>query len=135
MGESMLKRFLDATEKLRPRAGGDGAMPAQRKAAIHCVGKGKELYNTKRYDEAAELFRQAVAEDPGYARAHCYLGNALHKLGSPEEAVKEWKKAVIVEPDSDSAAKAQAKLDKIACQNREVTRSLEESLGMRKLGP
>jgi tetratricopeptide (TPR) repeat protein len=130
----MFKRFMDAAELLRPRGAADGGTSAQRKAAIHLVGRGKNLYNTKRYTEAAELFRQAIAEDPGYARAHCYFGNTLHKLGSPEEAVMEWKKAVIVEPDSDSAAKAQAKLDKVSAQNQEVTRSLEESLGLHKQG-
>lgn len=130
----MFKRILDAADVLRPRAAGNGGTSAQRKAAIHLVGRGKDLYNTKRYSEAAEVFRQAIAEDPVYARAHCYLGNTLHQLGAPEEAVKEWKKAVIVEPDSDSAAKAQAKLDKIAAHNQQVTRSLEENLGFHKQG-
>ena len=52
--------------------------------------------------------------------------------GSPEEAVFEWKKAVIVDPESDAAAKAKDKLDKVAAHNTAVARSLEERLGMRE---
>jgi Tfp pilus assembly protein PilF len=109
----------------------DGGTTSQRKASVQLVKKGTEFYNTHRYIEASDFFREAVAQDPGYARAHCYLGNALHKMGLPEEAVIEWKKAVIVEPDSDSALKAQCKLERVAAQNSTIVRSLEESLGMR----
>ncbi len=109
----------------------DGATTSQRKAAIHCVKRGVDLYNSRKYTEAEGLFRQAITQDPAYARAHCYLGNTLHKLGHPEDAVFEWKKAVIVEPDSESAIKAQGKLDRIAAHNTAIVRSLEEQLGMR----
>ena len=109
----------------------DGTMTTQRKSAISCLKKGTDLYNARNYIEAEGFFREAVAQDPAYARAHCYLGNVLHKLGYPEEAVIEWKKAVIVEPDSDSALKAQAKLDRVASQNSAIARSLEQGLGIR----
>lgn len=131
MGDGIFQRILGAADALRVRTAADGPVTSQRKAAIRCVQKGIAAYNTQKYTEAETHFRQAIAEDPVYARAHCYLGNTLHKLGSPEDAVLEWKKAVIVEPDSDSAAKAQGKLDKIAAHNQSITRSLEESLGMR----
>ena len=131
MSHSLFHKIPGAVHSVRMLLAADGAVTSQRKAAIGCVKKGVEYYNSRRYTEAESEFRQAIAQDPGYARAHCYLGNALHKLGYPEEAVFEWKKAVIVEPDSDSATKAQGKLDKIAARNSAVVRSLEESLGMR----
>ncbi len=131
MGDSFFQRILGATDLLHLRKAGDGTVTPQRKAAIRCVEKGIAAYNSKKYIEAADQFRQAIAQDPVYARAHCNLGNTLHKLGTPEEAVVEWKKAVIVEPDSDSAAKAQAKLDKLAAHNAAISRTLEEGLGAR----
>ncbi len=131
MGDSIFHRILGAADALRPHGATKAAVTSQRKAAIHCVEKGIAAYNIKKYTEAADQFRRAIAEDPVYARAHCYLGNTLHKLGVPEEAVLEWKKAVIVEPDSSSAAKAQAKLDNISAHNQAITRSLEEGLGVR----
>ena len=131
MPHSFFHRIPGAAPFVRVLTAADGAVTSQRKAAIHCVKKGVDHYNNRRYTEAEDQFRQAIAQDPGYARAHCYLGNTLHKLGYPEEAVFEWKKAIIVEPDSDSATKAQGKLDRIAARNSAVVRSLEESLGMR----
>ena len=130
MSHSLFARIFGSLGFLRGHR--EGASTSQRKSAIRRVEKGIERYNTRRYVEAEELFRQAIALDPGYARAHCYLGNTLHKLGSPEEAVFEWKKAVIVDPESDAAAKAKDKLDKVAAHNTAVARSLEERLGMRE---
>ena len=131
MSRSIFERIFDAVGLARVGTNGNGATTPQRKAAIHRVEKGIAAYNTRRYNDAENLFRQAIEQDPGYARAHCYLGNALHKLGAPEEAVLEWKKAVIVDPDSEAAAKAQAKLNKVSAHNTAVARSLEETLGMR----
>jgi tetratricopeptide (TPR) repeat protein len=132
MSHSIFHRIFGAGGSVRVLLAADGAITSQRKAAIHCVKKGVDYYNTRRYTEAEDLFRQAIAQDPGYARAHCYLGNALHKQGYPEEAMIEWKKTVIVEPNSDSAIKAQGKLDKVAAHNSAIVRSLEERLGVRE---
>ena len=131
MSNSIFERIVSFVGSVGVHTNGNGATTSQRKAAIHRVEKGIAAYNTRKYNEAETLFRQAIEQDPGYSRAHCYLGNALHKLGAPEEAVIEWKKAVIVDPDSEAAAKAQAKLNKVTAHNTAVARSLEESLGMR----
>jgi Tfp pilus assembly protein PilF len=130
MGSSIFQRLLGAADFLRARTIAKDSVSSQRKAAVHFVERGVGLYNARKYTEAADQFRQAIDEDPVYARAHCYLGTALHKLGVSEEAVMEWKKAVILEPGSDSAAKAQRKLNKIAAHNAAITRSLEEDLGI-----
>jgi tetratricopeptide (TPR) repeat protein len=130
MSDSIFRRILGAAGFVRRGANGDGPTTSQRKAATQLVKKGIDFYNTHRYIEACDFFREAIAQDPGYARAHCYLGNTLHKLGYPEEALFEWKKAVIVEPDSDAALKAQEKLDKIASRNAAVVRDLEDQLGL-----
>lgn len=104
------------------------SMTPQRKAAIKETMHGIERYNRHEYLKAEDSFTRAIGEDPGYARAHLYLGNTLHKLGRQDEAAAQWKKAVIVEPDSDSAQKARQKLDGISSGIRSVTRSLEEWL-------
>ncbi|MBW7866524.1 MAG: tetratricopeptide repeat protein [Candidatus Hydrogenedentes bacterium] len=101
---------------------------SQRKAAIKATMHGTERYNRHEYLKAEEAFMKALEEDPGYARAHLYLGNTLHKLGRQEEAAAQWKKAVIVEPDSESAEKARQKLDGISSGLRGATRNLEEWL-------
>ena len=50
----------------------------QRKLAMQWLNKGKDCYNTRSYEKAEEFFRRALTEDPAYARAHAYLGNALY---------------------------------------------------------
>ena len=76
-------------------------MTSQRKASIREVKMGTACYNARDYVGAEKYFRRALEQDPGYARAHYYLANTLHKLGVPEEAYEEWNKAVIVEPDNN----------------------------------
>lgn len=104
----------------------------QRKLAMQWLNKGKDCYNTRSYEKAEDFFRRALTEDPAYARAHAYLGNALYKQGRPEEAVEEWQKAVICEPDSDAARKAQEKIDNLKAQTATINRTLQEGLGFRE---
>ena len=104
-------------------------MTSQRKASIREVKMGTACYNARDYVGAEKCFRRALEQDPGYARAHYYLANTLHKLGLPEEAYEEWGKAVIVEPDSDTAEKAREKLASVGRQLRNTSQGLLDGLG------
>lgn len=86
-----------------------GTSPA-RKHAIDLVKRGMNAYNAKDYTEAEALFRKAAEKDPGYGRAHAYLGNALYRQKRLTDAVTCWHKAIEVEPDSDAADMAREKL-------------------------
>ncbi|NLV41548.1 MAG: tetratricopeptide repeat protein [Candidatus Hydrogenedentes bacterium] len=104
-------------------------MTSQRKASIREVKMGTACYNARDYVGAEKYFRRALEQDPGYARAHYSLANTLHKLGAPEEAYEEWSKAVIVEPDSDTAEKAREKLASVGRQLRNTSQGLLDGLG------
>jgi CheY-like chemotaxis protein len=54
-------------------------------------------------EEAAELCRQATAQDPLSAEAHYYLGHSLSKLGLLFEAVAAYERAAELRPDVDAA--------------------------------
>ena len=56
------------------------------------------LHNQRRYQEALELERELVSEEPESARYHGNLGATLHILGRYEEARREAEKAVELEP-------------------------------------
>ena len=54
---------------------------------------------TKRTQEAAELFAKAIAVDSNHVIAHNNLGNALRELDRPEEAVACFDQAIKIKPD------------------------------------
>ncbi len=57
-------------------------------------------------DGTLERLRQLEASHPESALVHLHLGLALYAEGQQEDAAAEWRKAVEVEPDSQSAVRA-----------------------------
>lgn len=58
------------------------------------VDQGKELYKNDQDEQAAEIFKQAIARDPNSAEAHLRLGMAYGALERKPEADEMYKKAV-----------------------------------------
>lgn len=58
------------------------------------VDQGKELYKNDQDEQAAEVFKQAIARDPNSAEAHLRLGMAYGALERKPEADEMYKKAV-----------------------------------------
>ena len=81
-----------------------------RQEAVNFAKRGTQAYNRREYAQAEALFRKAIEDDPHYARAHTYLGNALYKQTRVLEAVQQWQIAIRVEPDSEAAQEAQEKI-------------------------
>lgn len=54
---------------------------------------GKEYFNSRKWEEAVRLFRQALAANENHFRARLELGESLLKLGERDEAVTELEKA------------------------------------------
>ena len=57
-------------------------------------------------DGTFERLRELAASHPDSALVHLHLGLALYAEGQQDEAAAEWRKAVEVEPDSQSAVRA-----------------------------
>ena len=57
-------------------------------------------------DDTVERLRELDASHPESALVHLHLGLALYAEGQQDEAAAEWRKAVEVEPDSQSAVRA-----------------------------
>jgi len=58
------------------------------------VDQGKELYKNDEDERAAEVFQQAIKQDPNNAEAHLRLGMAFGALERKPEADEAYKKAV-----------------------------------------
>jgi tetratricopeptide (TPR) repeat protein len=59
---------------------------------------GGTYLNEGRYDLAIEAFDNAIAIEPGYARAYFNKGQALAKLGRHSEAIDAYNKAIELDP-------------------------------------
>jgi tetratricopeptide (TPR) repeat protein len=107
-----LKQLRSEWRRLR-RSSLRSRSPKGRRDAVALAKKGTQAYNQRDYLQAEMWFRKSLEDDPGYARAHTYLGNTLYKQDRPLEAAQAWQLAIRVEPDSDAAQEAQEKLMKI----------------------
>jgi tetratricopeptide (TPR) repeat protein len=64
---------------------------------------GRIFCEAKMYNEALELFKEAIRLDPEIAIAHYNEGVALQYLNRPEEAVESFKEAIKLDPEYANA--------------------------------
>lgn len=84
------------------------AQPAPEAEAFHLLGVIRNIQG--RFGEAAALLRQAIVAQPGIAKYHSNLGNALLGLERPEEAEACYRQALALDPAFDDARANLAKL-------------------------
>ena len=91
--DTAIQHFKRAVE-ISPHSGaGDTA----RKNLASCyVAKGTDDYNANSLAAAADMFREAVKNDPNSAAGHYGLGNSLQRLGYVDDALAEWGKGAEV---------------------------------------
>ena len=63
---------------------------------------GLTLFSLNQFEEAAEVFKQAIAADPKYALPYNGLGGSLLKSGRYEEAVEVYRKAIAIGGDKSN---------------------------------
>lgn len=66
------------------------------------------------YEKAIIYYNRSISEDPLNIHAYNNLGGVFYKLGYPEKAKLEWKKALEIEEDFAPATFNLEKIDKIA---------------------
>ncbi len=85
------------------RAAGLGRLPA-----VAEYEWGTLLAQRRRFAEAAERFRAALAGSPDNPQVLTSLGLAMEALGRPEEAVRHYRRAMEIEPNPLAAARLRA---------------------------
>ncbi|MFO7848161.1 MAG: tetratricopeptide repeat protein [Balneolaceae bacterium] len=75
-------------------------------SSLNDARKANRAYENGNYQEAAELYRAAIADDPNNAKLHFNLGNALVKMGNTEEAETAFSryKSLVEQPADESLA-------------------------------
>ncbi len=91
---SQARRFLDKTQQ-EAKYG---------REALNYFRQGYDLYQEGRYEEAADLFRQALRVNPMFSDAHDYLARCYFRLGKTEEYVREREESVKLEESSREKA-------------------------------
>ena len=61
-------------------------------------GEGLKALEAKQYDQAVQLFTQAVLTDPADYSAHFHLALSFSMLGKDAEAIPEYQKALELKP-------------------------------------
>ena len=80
-------------------AEGKQAQESDPLSPIMSAHAGRTQYYARRYDQAAEQLRKTLEMDPNFVRAHLWLAWVYAKVGKPDEAVTECKKAMTVSGD------------------------------------
>ncbi|MDH3378807.1 MAG: TIGR03032 family protein, partial [Gammaproteobacteria bacterium] len=73
------------------------------KQAVECNRRGLQFVKDKRFQQAADEFRQALSLNPNYAKALNNLGYVLIELEQADDAIDYCRRALSVEPDYAAA--------------------------------
>jgi Ca-activated chloride channel family protein len=70
------------------------------------VHSGNDQYEEKKFDEAEVSYRKALEQERELVQGHFNLGNALHKQGKYEDAVREFERVTTsaVQPETKAYA-------------------------------
>jgi tetratricopeptide (TPR) repeat protein len=101
----------------------------RQKCAEEWLKKGTHKYNHKEYDRAEECFRRAVDEDPKCVAAVTYLGHTLYQKNMMDEALRAWKRAHEMDPNSPAGQKAMRKIQHVEKMQKDVLAQIRERLG------
>lgn len=76
---------------------------------------GLSRYKLRDYDGAERIFRDLIAQNPRYVRAHTNLGLVLEAMLRPCDAAAVYRQALVVEPGNIKARQALEKLTARGC--------------------
>jgi len=70
------------------------------------VKEGLKYYNNTDYSQAARYFEKAIELDPTHQPAHSWLGASYAYLGRKDDAIREFRKVVKIDPGTKDALSA-----------------------------
>ena len=74
-----------------------------RREAERAFAQGQQAQRANRLAQAAQAYRQATQEDPGYFEAHYNLGLVAFELRNFRQSLASWENALAIQPESVDA--------------------------------
>jgi len=108
-GGAVVRREDVATRRLVPCLAlalvcGCAAVPAKAQSVRSLVHSGNDEYTEGKYTDAEVNYRKALEKEAELVQGHFNLGNALHKQGKQEEAVRQYEQAINRAVDAETKA-------------------------------
>jgi len=100
------------------------------KLAVYYCNRAAALHNLERYDEAIMDCDVSALLNPQYTKAYVRRANAYEKSERTEEALRDAKKALELEPKNPTIRKSVARLQKI--EDERLEKLKEETMGKLK---
>ena len=101
------------------------------KLAVYYCNRAAALHNLERYDEAIMDCDVSALLNPQYTKAYVRRANAYEKSERTEEALRDAKKALELEPKNPTIRKSVARLQKI--EDERLEKLKEETMGELKI--
>lgn len=99
------------------------------------VKSGNELYNQKKYSEAADKYKKAIEKKPADATAQYNLGNALYKNNKKEDALKAYEQSLSFEKNNNEKAEAWYNKGVILQNDKKLPECIDAYKNALKLNP
>jgi len=87
--------------------------------------KANEAYERGAFEEAIELYRQAIVTDPENTRLHFNLGNSLARAGYPEDAIQAYEKFKSLSEDPLHKALADYNIGNLYSEHEQFDQAIE----------
>jgi tetratricopeptide (TPR) repeat protein len=94
----LLLRLEAQTPTAQPDAAQTGGTQSAAPASADLNAQGMQALDQQHYDQAADIFRRAIAADPGDYGAHFNLGLAYSLSGKDALAIPEYRKTLELKP-------------------------------------
>ena len=94
-------------------------------AALDDARKANEAYHNGNYREAIDLYKKAIESNPDNARLLFNLGNALAKVGQPEEALRYYEQFKAMTDDPGQKSMADYNMGKIFTDQQKWDKALD----------
>jgi tetratricopeptide (TPR) repeat protein len=97
--------------------------------------KGNKAYEEKNYNEATELYQNALKENEGFTKAHNNLASTYYRKEEYKKASEHFEKAVKNETDSENLAEYYYNLGNSLMQLNELDKSIEAYKNALRIDP
>jgi len=108
---------------------------AQGQSVRSLIREGNSQYRDEKYSDAEVNYRKALEKEKSLVQGHFNLGNALHKEGKLDEAMKEYENALAKAEQNDTKAYAYYNIGNSQLRGQKYEDAIKSYIETLKLRP